>query len=47
MVQKMTGAIIILMRATNAVPTGCSVAAKCGAATPTIAPAMTATMTAA
>ena len=45
-VQKMTGEIIILIRATNAVPSGLSWTAKSGASRPTAMPSRTATMTA-
>ncbi len=46
MVQKMTGAIIILIRATKAVPSGFSATPASGARSPRAAPATTATMTA-
>ena len=45
-VQKMTGWIIILIRATKPVPSGFSSMAKPGATTPTRMPSATATMTA-
>ncbi len=45
-VQKMTGWIIILIRATNAVPSGFSCTAKSGAISPTAMPSPTATITA-
>ena len=45
-VQKMIGEIIILIRLTNAVPSGLSWAAKCGAANPRMIPSITAAMTA-
>ncbi len=45
-VQKMTGAIIILMSATKPVPTGSSATPASGATMPTTAPATTATITA-
>jgi hypothetical protein len=41
-VQKMIGDIIILIRLTNAVPSGLSSAAKSGAANPTMIPSITA-----
>ena len=44
--QKMTGWIIILISATNAVPSGLSSTAKSGATRPTAMPSSTATMTA-
>ena len=45
-VQKMTGAIIIEISATNAVPIGFSDLATSGAMSPTTMPAATATITA-
>jgi hypothetical protein len=45
-VQKMIGTIIILMRATNPVPSGFSCTANWGNANPTRTPRTTATMTA-
>ena len=45
-VQKMIGAIIILMSSTNASPMGFSPTANSGAARPTVMPASTATITA-
>ena len=45
-VQKMTGAIIILIRDTNAVPSGFKATPTSGATKPTVTPAITATMTA-
>ena len=45
-VQKMTGWIIILIRATNPVPSGFSSTARSGAARPTPMPSSTATTTA-
>ncbi len=45
-VQKMTGLIIILIRATNPVPSGLSCLPSSGATKPTTTPATTAAMTA-
>ncbi len=45
-VQKMTGEIIILIRATKPVPSGLSALPSSGAARPTTMPASTATITA-
>ena len=45
-VQKMIGAIIILMSITNASPIGFRPTANSGAASPTVMPASTATITA-
>lgn len=46
MVQKMMGAIIILIRATNASPTGFRATPVSGATSPTVMPSSTAMMTA-
>ncbi len=45
-VQKITGAIIILISETKPLPTGSSAVAKAGAMRPTMMPATTATITA-
>ncbi|CAH0256341.1 hypothetical protein SRABI128_03037 [Microbacterium sp. Bi128] len=45
-VQKITGAIIILMRLTKPLPRGSRPVANCGAVSPTTMPATTARMTA-
>jgi hypothetical protein len=45
-VQKMTGEIIILIRLTNAVPTGLSALPSSGETRPTTTPRSTATITA-